>query len=128
MPLTYIGRQVLLHPALVDTALGCEARLLDQFVDGATAGTRERQTAESRVMAHEALYIIAWAVQFQALEHILLPHADGDDANLRERLRSESQKVLRSKVLADHANRVFAETWGLVEPGPLARYDEDGIL
>jgi hypothetical protein len=30
MPPTPIGRQVLLHPALVDTALGCEARLIDQ--------------------------------------------------------------------------------------------------
>jgi hypothetical protein len=69
MPITPIGRQVLLHPALVDTALGCEARLIDQFVDGATGGDRERSIAENRVYSDLALYEVAWSAQFRHLDH-----------------------------------------------------------
>jgi hypothetical protein len=65
MPSASIGRGILLHPALVDTALGCSARHLDQFVDAFTARMQERQRAEQKVNEHLHTYRFAWASRFK---------------------------------------------------------------
>jgi hypothetical protein len=62
------GRKVMLHPALVDTALGCEARQLDQFVDKFTAHSPERAAAQARTDAHRLTYGFAWASRFKVLK------------------------------------------------------------
>lgn len=58
--------RILLHPTLVDTALGHRVIELDRFVDTYTGSTWERQEAENRVKAHDFLYKFAWAVRAKA--------------------------------------------------------------
>lgn len=59
--------KVLLHPALVDTAMGCRATEIDRFVDSFTANSKLRQRAAGLVGNHQALYTFAWGVQAQIL-------------------------------------------------------------
>jgi hypothetical protein len=67
MPLAQAGRKILMHPALLDSALGCEARQLDQFVDAFTGENVERAKATDRVDRHLNTYRFAWATQIKRL-------------------------------------------------------------
>ena len=107
MPPATIGRQVMLHPALVNSALGCEARLLDQFVDGATAGDPVRVAAEDLVDNQAALYRIGWAVQLQTIARA---HPDAVPQSVLGRLDA----LLTDKQLADRAKHALAGTRGMV--------------
>lgn len=60
--------RILLHPALVDTALGCRIVALDRFVDEFTSNDAERQAMEAFVEAQGALYRVAWAVRIVAAQ------------------------------------------------------------
>jgi hypothetical protein len=61
--------KILLHPALVDTPIGCRAITLDRFVDTYARRDPVVKMAEERVRREEALYRFAWyARQKQALE------------------------------------------------------------
>jgi hypothetical protein len=71
--------KILLHPALVDTPLGCRATRLDQFVDEFTGLSEElaavRAAATREVEAEIALYRYVWAIRLQTL-------LDGENARL----------------------------------------------
>ncbi len=56
--------KILLHPALLDSAIGCRAIELDRFVDRFSGGLAERSGAERAVKDQEALYEHAWATRF----------------------------------------------------------------
>ena len=64
--------KILLHPALVDTGLGCSAILLDQFADA--IGRRNEKFRSLRRQAHHnsfglvALYRQAWAYRLSAVK------------------------------------------------------------
>ena len=60
--------RILLHPALVDTALGCRIVALDRFVDEFTSQDAERLEMEAFVEAQGALYRVAWAARVIAAE------------------------------------------------------------
>jgi hypothetical protein len=122
MPLAVIGRQVLLHPALIDTALGCETRLLDQFVDGATSDDPARLAAEQRVIDQLELYKLGWAVQFDALDRAGFESAD-ERVNARlKNLRSLVPDVLDDQRMAASARRALAEpaAWANPDVSPVS--------
>lgn len=114
MPLAApLGRRVLIHPALVDSALGCESRLLDQFVDGATGGADYRTEAEQRVLDQTSLYELAWADQFQRLDNPDLDKAHPKLAKFLASLRGAVPKLLAVKELQGAAERAVGapEAW-----------------
>ena len=53
--------RILLHPALVDTPLGCRLVALDRFVDEFTGHLPQRQELQQSIAAQAALYRVAWA-------------------------------------------------------------------
>ena len=53
--------RILLHPALVDTPLGCRVIALDRFVDEFTSSDVTRVEMVEYVRAQGALYKVAWA-------------------------------------------------------------------
>jgi hypothetical protein len=114
MPPALIGRQVMLHPALVDSTLGCEARLLDQFVDGATASDPVRVAAEQLIDDQEALYRIGWAVQVQTIARVE-PNAFEQDVLTR------LDVLLTDRQLADSARHALAEhaAWSNAAVSPM---------
>lgn len=59
--------KILLHPGLVDTALGCRAIELDRFVDQYSGDNSKREEAERRVKLQGILYELAWSTHFLAL-------------------------------------------------------------
>jgi len=113
MPLTPIGRQVLLHPALVDTALGCEARLIDQFVDGATSGDDARTMAENQVYSDLALYEVAWAAQFRHLDPQGFEPANPE---FLSRLRKFAEDVGKDEKLEKMAQSSLIKSQGWSNP------------
>jgi hypothetical protein len=117
MPPALIGRQVMLHPALVDSTLGCEARLLDQFVDGATAGDPVRVAAEQLIDNQEALYRIGRAVQLQTIARVE-PNAFGQDV---QDVLTRLEALLTDRQLADSARQALAEpaAWSNAAVSPM---------
>lgn len=107
------GRRVLIHPALVDSALGCESRLLDQFVDGATDGKDYRTKAEQGVLDQTHLYELAWADQFQRLDNPDWDKASDALAKRLASLRVAVPELLAVKERQDAAERAVAapQTW-----------------
>ena len=80
--------RILLHPALVDTALGCRIIALDRFVDEFTSDDPGRQEMEAFVEAQGALYRVAWAARIVAAEERGMLVIDEQDlADLSPRLR-----------------------------------------
>jgi hypothetical protein len=126
MPLTPIGRQVLLHPALVDTALGCEARLIDQFVDGATSDDDARVTAANQVYTDLALYEVAWAVQFQHLDQPSFTGPDARSAEFLSRLRKAAAEMVKDQKLEKAAQISLSKPqgWSNPELSPMLRKKE----
>jgi hypothetical protein len=109
MPVTLpLGRQVLLHPALVDTALGCESRLIDQFVDAATGGAKFRNAAEQLVSDQSALYTIAWGIQFERLDAPPFATSDATEANWLTDLRKIVPDILKNQDIKLAAERAVA--------------------
>ena len=105
MPLALpLGRRVLIHPALVNSALGCESRLLDQFVDGATSDADYRTKAEELVLDQTSLYELAWADQFLRLDS---PDLDKSLPKLTKYLAS--LRAIAPKMLADAAHKDAAD-------------------
>jgi hypothetical protein len=97
--------QIQLHPALVDTSLGCRAIEIDRFVDATSGQSAERKEASELVLAHAALYRLAWAANFVSARR---SYTGGNaDARLisdsldgaRELLRSDAQKEAAAAAL-----------------------------
>jgi hypothetical protein len=109
MPLTAIGRQVLLHPALVDSTLGCDARLVDQFVDGSTSGEDFRLEAVGRVYDQLALYQLAWAAQFGQLDQTM-GSVDPEIQGFVDAVRQLAVSIQEEPTLAEAASRALADT------------------
>ena len=110
MPQTAIGRQVLLHPALINSALGCEARVVDQFVDCSTSSAEFRAVAEERVYNHLSLYALAWATQFSAILDSLknVPFKPDFQAHL-DRMRKLSEALPNNPDVRQRADKAVAE-------------------
>jgi len=104
--------KILLHPALVDTSLGCRATRLDQFVDEFSGEIEElgtlRADATREAVAEIALYEYAWAARFLALSQadasaeILLPYGFADALSPRatEIINNEATKEYVQAALA----------------------------
>jgi hypothetical protein len=52
--------KILVHPALVDTPLGCRMIEMDRFVDEFTGGNPLREAESKRIEAEAAAYELAW--------------------------------------------------------------------
>ncbi|TCU73817.1 hypothetical protein EDE08_104156 [Bradyrhizobium sp. R2.2-H] len=100
LPAAGIGRGVLLHPALVDTSLGCKARHLDQFVDAFTSRSPERTSATQRVDQHLDTYRFAWAAQFQQIMATTADVLSKDELQSLEPVKEFSTKVLSSEEIS----------------------------
>lgn len=103
--------KILVHPALVDTAMGHRVIELDRFVDtyarGGEPARRRVRDAEETVDADYALYQYAWAARLQSLElEKLSERVDDVESRLwlaaLERLSSE---ILESEDVARRAAR-----------------------
>ena len=85
--------RILLHPALVDTGLGCSAIRLDQLADEASVLNQSlgdlRETAIADVYGEHAAYVRAWGVRMLQLSDLQSTkrHYEevGDSLLLRER-------------------------------------------
>ena len=85
--------RILLHPALVDTGLGCSAIRLDQFADEASRRNQSlgelRKTAIADVYRQHTAYERAWAIRMLKLSDVQSTrrHYDkvGDELTLRNR-------------------------------------------
>jgi hypothetical protein len=105
MPQGLMVRRVLMHPAIVDSAIGCSMRHLDQFVDGFTSDSPTRALAETDVALHEQLYTYAWATQFASIEPKVAPIITR--ADVKKYLAELAQQV--SDLLGDAAIRTQVE-------------------
>lgn len=103
--------RILVHPALVDTAVGADAIELDRLVDVHTGGTEWRSDAEASVQRQVWLYRFAWAQRVLALEPLWTLLGDSaDDFRTRAReldatIRGEADQFVG--LLADAA--LFAD-------------------
>ena len=100
--------KILLHPALVDTGLGCRAIRLDQFVD--EFGLSDSSVADRRERAyHEhhgliALVRRAWADRFFTVTAALEPELGFDRLE-----RAHQRKVSEYDRIVDSLNRLHSE-------------------
>lgn len=78
--------RILVHPTLVDTAVGRDAIELDRLVDVHTGGTEWRTNAEASVQRQVWLYRFAWAQRILALEPLWPLVGEAADT-FRERAR-----------------------------------------
>ena len=96
--------KILLHPALVDTGLGCRAIRLDQFVDEfgysdtPVEGPRERAFHEHHGLV--ALFRKAWADRFFVVTQALEPELGFDQLK-----RTHDRKVAEYNRIVDLLNR-----------------------
>lgn len=89
------GRRVLLHPVLVDTALGCKARHIDQFVDATTASMPERRRAQQVVETEADAYIHAWAIRFGVIADLVKAKYDSKSVEYITAVAAEARQVAR---------------------------------
>ena len=75
--------KILLHPALLDSAVGCRAIEIDRFVDRFTGRLPARRSAEQAIENQQALYEHAWATRFVIAYETL---GDGDRGSLASTL------------------------------------------
>jgi len=76
--------RILLHPALVDTGLGCSAIRLDQLADQVSTGwnapnqslVRRREAAIANLYYQDSVYRWAWAIRMQVLSDRYRRHFD----------------------------------------------------
>jgi hypothetical protein len=113
MPAAEVGRKILMHPALLDSALGCEARQLDQFVDAFAAPEKdsERKNATDLVQRHLVTYYFAWAAQFKRLtSQNTLPPIPPDYLN---RTSEQADHILSNTDIRNNVERTLGtpEAW-----------------
>lgn len=94
--------KILLHPSLVDSALGCRAIDLDRLVDFSTAGSepnddQQRRDATTLVEAHKQLYQLAWSIR--AME--LTPNDKHDELSYETYAQYSSKQSLVTRALAN---------------------------
>ena len=109
--------KILLHPALVDTAMGCRIIELDRFVDVATGENDERISATSSVAGSVALYRLAWIQRLSSL----VESAPANPSLLME-LRNEpgfEEALTYADGLANDASLSMMAILGLNEPEAL---------
>jgi hypothetical protein len=93
--------KVLVHPALVDTPLGCVLIELDRFVDTYTGGRRNavpnaRERAVKIVYALHALYSMTWAQRVvSALTTSVIAEYDAESRRFLEQQRDVALRILR---------------------------------
>ena len=106
--------RILLHPALVDTGLGCSAIRLDQLADEATSRNellgKLRQNGLTDVYRQHAAYARAWATRMLELSD--LPST-----------RRHYDKVGDDRVLRERADRIRDPDNGLVPELPVTGFD-----
>lgn len=101
--------RILLHPALVDTGLGCSAIRLDQFADTVTDGNQAlrelHDTEVTNVYRQHRAYVRAWAVRMLQLAAAPLTQGAylrlGDDSLLHEHARQLANLSPKIGVLPD---------------------------
>ena len=76
--------RILLHPALVDTPMGCRVIDLDRFVDEFTGDNALRRNMERFVQAQGVLYTVAWVHRLAVAEQQGLVRIDEDDRRVIE--------------------------------------------
>ena len=96
--------RILLHPALVDTPLGCRFIDLDGFVDEFTGDNPLRRDMGRFVEAQVALYKMAWVHRVMAAEQQGLMRVEQDDLDLIGPLIRD---VLLSPAISDAADRAL---------------------
>lgn len=117
MPISLVARQVLIHPALVNSAIGCETRHIDQFVDAFTSREAIRTEAVKRVETQGALYDIAWATRVLALIPKVPDSAvDKETHEALAREYKEAREVLASKRLRSEAQSALDHNSDLTDP------------
>jgi hypothetical protein len=114
--------RILVHPALVDTPIGCRAVWLDRMVDTYARSGKSVKVAVEQVEAQGALYQLAWfAAAEAALSDPNLPlRMRWQVPALQERLRSEVLRAIASKALGsslwDPTRSVLAGKQRLFDP------------
>lgn len=103
------GRQVLLHPALVDSAIGCEARHIDQFVDTFTARAEPRRTASELVGQHGITYTFGWAAQIARIAPEVIDQAHPDDRQPLRELIAEADDILGAEPVGKAVEATLAD-------------------
>lgn len=100
--------KILLHPTLVDSALGHRIIEVDRFVDTFTVTSELRKEAQQRVAEHHILYSFAWAVRALAfLEAVMEGRYDTKVSDYQQELRNmiadEQLRKAAAAALADPA-------------------------
>ena len=101
--------KILVHPALVDSAIGCRAIQIDRLVDTYTGSSDKRSEAERGVEEQNALYQYAWAVRAQALTTLLeqKSNLDEEERGFFRNLRGRANAVKRESAKdATHALQI----------------------
>lgn len=102
--------KILLHPALIDTALGGNVVELDRFVDkytGSRQGDGFRREAEERVQTEHNLYLFSWAIRIEMLKSPITEEIKGLKARFgvaeryREQIDEKSLGLVLGSGLAD---------------------------
>lgn len=120
--------RILLHPALVDTPLGCRVVALDRFVDEFTGHLPQREELQGTVVGQAALYRVAWANRVRAA-HEIEPLSPDDLAD--PTLASAIQEGLSSNATRDAATTALADVSRLLDrqysvlAGKPDRFDPD---
>ena len=117
--------KILLHPALVDTGLGCRAIRLDQFADKFGDASAEasslRKQADEEARGLVALYRRAWADRYIAVTDKLQHKLDFDALKADHgRKVTEYNEIVDS--LRSNSSRetlgILSERWRLLDPLP----------
>lgn len=112
--------KILLHPALVDTPLGCRAIEIDRFVDMLTGESSARENASLAVASHANLYTLAWAHRVKGIVESETASAMGAlDGRIRGALAAsfvEVQSQLSSPLVAIGAAKALRNSKILQDP------------
>ena len=106
--------RILLHPALVDTGLGCSAIRLDQLADEASGRNQSlgkfRETAIADVYGQHAAYVRAWGIRMLQLSDL-------------QSTRRHYEEVGDSLLLKERATQISDSDDGIAPDLPVTSFD-----
>lgn len=100
------GRRAILHPALVDTAVGCRIHALVDRLDAFGRNTTVDENADRFVQLTSA-YAYAWALRARHIDAVA--RLDGTTADYPAWVRSEAEQRLIDPVLRAAVDRALAK-------------------
>ncbi len=116
MPLTPIARRIVIHPVLTDTALGCQAWRIDQFVEDFAEVRKDPPEAVSFIYSAHALYMLAWAAQFARLRANVPEDLTAAQQKYVAELSQEAQAIEANNDLVADARDALRHADSLVSP------------